>query len=169
MNPKYFGDSYDIVKRFFCAELRGAGYSVMAVPMFTGEWGDQKQIFLRFIGAALQPDSHGSDRTALFIDPDTGVGARASGRHITVENLTQLAQKHSLVFAFDQSFSRGGDPRSAMERKLTEIRDRACHGMYYDSHARFLFVTTSATPLEQFRERCVTLGMPSGRFISIPP
>lgn len=36
MNRKFFGDSYDIVKRFFCVELAALGYSVEVEPMFTG-------------------------------------------------------------------------------------------------------------------------------------
>ena len=36
MNPKFFGDSYDLVKRFLCAELHVVGYCVTVDPMFTG-------------------------------------------------------------------------------------------------------------------------------------
>jgi hypothetical protein len=37
VNPNFFGDSFDIVKRFFCTELAALGYYVIAEPMFTGD------------------------------------------------------------------------------------------------------------------------------------
>ena len=35
MNPRLFGDSFDIVKRFFIKILKDAGYEVYVEPMFT--------------------------------------------------------------------------------------------------------------------------------------
>jgi len=43
VNTKYLGDSYDLVKRFFCRELKNLGYQVVADPMFTGSWTDEEQ------------------------------------------------------------------------------------------------------------------------------
>lgn len=48
MNPTYFGDSYDVVKRFFCDMARAAGYVVYIDPMFTEVWTPQQRAsFLR--------------------------------------------------------------------------------------------------------------------------
>ena len=73
MNPAYFGDSYDLVKRFFCRELALLGYSVFVDPMLTGTWSVNEKEFYRLIGA--EPVSRGRpipQRAALFLDPDTG-------------------------------------------------------------------------------------------------
>ena len=37
MNPKWFGDSFDIVKWFFIANIRETGYQVFVDPMLTGQ------------------------------------------------------------------------------------------------------------------------------------
>ena len=71
MNPAVLGDSYDLVKRFFCHELSAVGYEVIADPMFTGVWLEQQQPgFLRLIGASSEVEAnHLSSLTALFLDP----------------------------------------------------------------------------------------------------
>lgn len=38
MNPEWFGDSYDIVKRYFISLLNDNGYKVFVNPMFTGNY-----------------------------------------------------------------------------------------------------------------------------------
>lgn len=165
MNPKYFGDSYDIVKRFFCTELNVLGYTIVVNPMFTGEWNGNENMFLRFIGAPLS--SVASDplrRTALFIDPDTGVNRRPSNQHISLMQLKEAASKHELVFSFDQSFSRQHDANVVMTEKLNFLREQGCHAIYYDSHARFLFVANNRLLLDEFRFHLESLGLPKSRF-----
>jgi hypothetical protein len=167
MNPRYFGDSYDIVKRFFCTELSSLGYAVVANPMFTGEWSGTEGAFLRFIGASkLDEHSRSSHRTALFLDPDTGVHTKSSGKHVSLAQVAECAKKHTLAFAFDQSFSRQLDPRDAMRQKLLSIRNLGPYAMYYDSHARFLFVAAELLTLDELQEHLVSLGLPSSRFVA---
>jgi hypothetical protein len=43
MNPKFFGDSYDLAKRFFCGALAALDYDVIIDPMFTGEWNGKEK------------------------------------------------------------------------------------------------------------------------------
>jgi hypothetical protein len=82
LNPRWFGDSFDIVKRFFIKILKDAGYEVYVEPMFTGDWEDNEHRFISFIGVNEgTPTSH---KSALFIDPDTGIGNRTTSRHITI-------------------------------------------------------------------------------------
>ena len=38
MNPAYLGDSYDVVKRFWCDVARSLGYAMYIDPMVTGDW-----------------------------------------------------------------------------------------------------------------------------------
>lgn len=166
MNPAYFGDSYDLVKRFFCGELRRLGYSVVVNPMLTGSWSGSEQQFYRLIGAL--PDMPPRERTspcALFLDPDTGVHQKASKKHISLHQLVLATSSHALVFSFDQSFSRQAKPGVAMREKLAAIEAEGCHGMYYDSHARFLFAAAQEEPLHELRTHLVSLGLPTSRLL----
>ncbi len=167
MNPKYFGDSYDIVKRFFCSEIARLGYSIVVDPMFTGDWRDTKGDFLRFIGASLPAavPNH-LHRIALFLDPDTGVSRKSSKQHLSLTQLAEAALEHNLVFAFDQSFSRQQDPNLVMQEKMSLLQGRGCHAMYYNSHARFLFVSTEEQQIIELRSHLVSLGLPPSRFIA---
>ncbi len=47
MNPQWFGDSFDIVKRFFVENLNEIGYHVVVDPMLTGEWNGPEHKFYR--------------------------------------------------------------------------------------------------------------------------
>src|SRR5438105_12911443 len=117
MHSDYLGDSYDIVKRFFCEALRRLGYTVCIDPMFTGEWSGQETAFYRFLGvepSASTPTP--SALTALFLDPDTGVNQKGSRKHASFERIVSEAQKHKIVFAFDQGFSRGIAPEPQIQQ-----------------------------------------------------
>jgi hypothetical protein len=167
MNPKYLGDSYDLVKRFFCRELSCLGYSVAVDAMFTGTWGADEQEFYRLIGAnplasgALRPV-----RTALFLDPDTGINERGSKQHASFDRLVRETTRHELVFAFDQSFSRQAKAAETIRTKLSALRSRGCHAMYYDSHARFVFVANQRPALDELQLHLVALGLPASRLLA---
>lgn len=163
MNPEYFGDSYDVVKRFLCAELKALKYSVSINPMFTGTWSGGEAEFYRFVGADRVVTR--GPRTALFFDPDTGVNMKPSNRHLSLKQLAEATQHHELVFSFDQSFSRQLDPISVMQFKLAALRDIGTRGMYYNSHARFLFAASEEAPLIEFRNHLIALGMPECRLV----
>lgn len=168
MNPAYFGDPYDIVKRFFCHELHVLGYSVDALPMFTGEWQEGAQSeFLRFIGATpLESPGVESRRDALFVDPDTGVHRKSGPKHVSLHELAGHTEKYDLVFSFDQSFSRQHVPANAMREKLALLADAGCPAMYYNSHARFLFVSAKNEPLSELRSHLESLGLQAFRFVT---
>ena len=55
MNPSFIGDSYDLVKRFFCFELRALGYKVVVDPMFTGEWKGRECDFFSLLVSLWMP------------------------------------------------------------------------------------------------------------------
>jgi len=165
MKQKYLGDSYDLVKRFFCIALATLGYEVVIDPMFTGEWNGKEETFYRLIGARPLGDSPNSRRTALFIDPDTGVREVAGKRHVSFDRIVAELQNHALVFVFDQSFSYQAKPEVVMCEKLAAIRNRGCHGFYYDSHARFLFVSRGTENLNMLVRRLSELGIPHSRLL----
>ena len=166
MNPGFLGDSYDLVKRFFCRELVALQYEVVVDPMFTGTWGNRETQFYRLIGAT--PKAVGAAPTAgtaLFLDPDTGVDSNGGKQHVSCDRVVREATTHELVFSFDQSFSRQAKPRDVMQAKLAAVSSCGGRAMYYDSHARFLFVSLKEHPLQELREHLVSLGLPAERLL----
>ena len=108
MNPAYLGDSYDVVKRFFCESARSAGYAVYVDPMFTGDWSArQRALFLRFLGAQELGPVVPQSPAALLVDPqDDAALAAAIQRVITepglAENLRSLGKVQAARFTWDQ-------------------------------------------------------------------
>lgn len=167
MNPEYLGDSYDLVKRFFCRELSILGYSVVVDPMLTGTWGTNEQDFYRLIGAnPVAPARLASARTAFFLDPDIGINESGSKQHASFDRLALEATRHDLVLAFDQSFSRQAKAKDVIQTKLWAFRSRGCHAMYYDSHARFVFVAKQRPVLDELQLQFLALGLPAWRLLT---
>ena len=167
MNPAYLGDSYDLVKRFFCFELSRLGYTVSVDPMLTGDWNTNVCEFYRLIGAEpLDSNRPMSAKAALFLDPDTGINSKGGKQHASFDCLALKCKSYELVFAFDQSFSRQVKPKDVIREKLIELREKGCHGMYYDSHARFVFVANKRDVLNELRNHLVALGLPQSRLLT---
>ena len=100
MNPKWFGDSYDIVKKFIVDNLKGIGYEVYIDPMFTGDWNGKEKDFIKFIGAKLSNDFEKPVRkSALFIDPDTGVKEKATPKHIDFKKIIKELRNWGFIQA----------------------------------------------------------------------
>lgn len=169
MNRLYLGDSPDIVKRFFCGVLRDLGYAVYIDPMFTGAWNGEDAAFGKFLGAThiLHRDP-AQRRTALLIDPDTGVRDTPTSAHVSFDHLAGVAGEHELVLVLDQSFSRTTSPREQMLLKLDAMAQRNCQGFYYDSHARFLFLGREQVPLAALANQLADLGLPRSRLVHRP-
>lgn len=167
MRPEFLGDSYDIVKRFFCETLRSLGYTVYIDPLFTGDWSGQERTFYRFLGvepyAGVKPASR---VTALFLDPDTGVNEKGSSSHVSYERLVDEAKSHAVVFAFDQAFSRAGEAGPKLQAKLQKLSELGCAALYYASHAHFLFVSREREGLTQLRGELLARGLPASRLIA---
>jgi hypothetical protein len=167
MNPHFLGDSYDLVKRVFLNEISALGYRMVIDPMFTGAWTDEakEQYF-----SLVRPSPGGTRRmvqtkSMLFLDPDTGVKKTGGKRHVSFGLLAKAASQHALVVCFDQSFSFSGQAQVLMRSKLDSLVELGCHGMYYDSHARFLFVAKNSGALRRVSKRLMSLGIPPDRFI----
>ncbi len=167
MNPAYLGDSYDLVKRFFFQELVALGYEVAIDPMLTGSWHGNEQNFYRLVGAVPASGSiTPSKRRALLLDPDTGVSAKNTKSHVSFTRLAHEAEASTLVFSFDQSFSRQAPPQIVMRTKLEALQALSCSAMYYDSHARFLFVAKQSHSLRELRLHLLSLGLPESRLLT---
>jgi len=168
MNPKYFGDSYDLVKRFFCHELSLLGYSVVVDAMLTGAWDNKEKEFYRLIGGQPATTAKStSKRTAFFLDPNTGINEKGSKQHASFDRLAGEATNNELAFAFDQAFSRLHKARDVALTKLTSLQSRGCHGMYYDSHARFVFVSKRKSSIVELQRHLQSLGLPASRLITV--
>lgn len=67
MKAKWFGDSYDLVKRFFVGIATNNGYVVYADPTSIGDWeGQNVEAFLRFIGIRSLADRRSDCPSAVF-------------------------------------------------------------------------------------------------------
>lgn len=164
MNPAWFGDSYDIVKRFFVEQLHALGYKVSVDPMLTGDWNGSEDDFYRFLGTNAQGLS-GSTRSALLLDPDTGIGANRSSKHVTIREIVEKLSEQEIVVCFDQSFSRNRSTEEQMQEKLSYLIESGKVGFYYDSHARFLFASSSRASLERVKNQLLKSGLPKRRIV----
>src|SRR3989339_1485639 len=164
MNPEWFGDSFDIVKRYFIGVVKGQGYSVFVDPMFTGDGKGIEESFHRFVGAPkFDGKKSPGEKTALLLDPDTGIGKRKTGQHVTIDDCIRELEHHDLVIVFDQSFARNRTARVQMVEKLNLLSDRGVFGFYYDSHARFLFIGKTWTEVGIAFQAIETSGLPKSR------
>lgn len=166
MNAAWFGDSCDIVKRYFVGVLKDAGYRVYVDPMFTGDSRGIEKPFHRFIGAPkFDGKKSPGDRTALLLDPDTGIGRRETEQHVTIDDILRELERHDVVFSFDQSFSRKQSPKDQMKEKLGRITATGRFAFYYDSHARFLFVARARNDIKLVADALRASGLPEGRLV----
>jgi hypothetical protein len=167
MRSEWFGDSYDIVKRFFVTEITALGYAVFVNPMASGNWAAVEPDFLRLLGARHVRDAVGNGATALLIDPDTGLSERGSASHATFDQIIAALNDHDLVIVFDQSISRAAAPLGQLTSKLRRLDGCGVYAFYYDSHARFLFASRSPEPLAALRAALVATGLPDTRLVSL--
>jgi hypothetical protein len=171
MKPSYLGDSYDIVKKFFCRVLKEQGYDVFIDPMmFTGKWDDtKKQRFYLFLGVKHVSDHKcGQTSTALLVDPDTGVWERGKNKqktHVSFDMIADLCKCHRIVFVFDQSFALNRPRGPRMKAKLKALAGKGCKPLYYKSHACFLFASRSPESIWLLRDYLVGLGLPEDRLV----
>ena len=165
MNPQWFGDSFDIVKRFFVENLNAIGYHVVVDPMLTGEWNGLESDFYKFLKVYPLP-SKSISKSALLLDPDTGIGRNKSKQHVTINCIAKHLSQHDIVFSFDQSFSRGGNASDKIKEKLLLLKETGNYGFYYDSHARFLFAANSIEALEEVKRKLLESGLPASRLVT---
>jgi len=164
MNPQWFGDSSDIVKRYFVENLKEIGYHVVVDPMLTGEWNGLEQKFYHFLGVSPLCESN-SNKSALLLDPDIGIGKKMTKQHVTIDMIASHLENHKIVFTFDQSFSRAGSATEKMKEKLGRLKKTGNFGFYYDSHARFLFAANSLKHLNTVEQKVLSSGLPTNRLL----
>jgi len=166
LNPQYFGDSFDIVKRFFVENLNAIGYQVVVDPMRTGEWNGVEHGFYQLL-KAYPLNEKSSSKSALLLDPDKGIGRKRSKQHVTIKCIADQLLHHDVVFSFDQSFSRDANAKDTIKEKLLLLQETGNYGFYYNSHARFLFAAKSIDILGEIEQQLLASGLPASRLLKI--
>lgn len=166
MKDEYFGDSFDIVKRFFVRQLRSSGFAVTIDPTYLEDMAKADE-FVAFVGAHAQHVLTPND-AVLFLDPDTGIGSGSKRSHITIQQIADLACDHAGILCYDQSFAHAkyAETLTRMKAKLEEVEAHNVSGFYYDSHARFLFASKSHDALDRMRSAILVTGLPVHRLVS---
>ena len=169
MNPRFLGNSYDIVKQSLIRWLNEFG-PWAAHPMFTESVRDSDTAALtHFLGIDLLStevlDQETDRRTYfagaqnceshLFLDPDTGIrlkvtrGIKAPS-YLFGEELVSIAHNRPNLFTlgFDQSLPRGRE-RDHVETKLEYFASHGLSGIAYVSHACFVLVSRESNLVNQ--------------------
>lgn len=184
MHLKYFGDSYDIVKRFLLSTLSPLGpWSVH--PMFVDAVEpDAAREFTTLIGAPLCTKTlvgTAADRIEslagckavhhLLLDPDTGLKMldapnKPSPAHLYANELAEIvnARPSFLTAVYDQSLLRASRPPQ-LKQKLKHFGKQGIDGFAYESHASFLFLSRDKKLLERATEALHSAGLPALRLI----
>ena len=185
MRMGFFGDSYDIVKKFLIMSLAPDAEWVV-FPMFT-DMVDIASIkaFEKFLGVRViatniittAPDRvdclASSDHLHIFIDPDIGIktGERInSNKHIFGSELVKLCPKspERLLLVFDQSFPRIKGKQCETSKKLIEdklkyFQELNIYAFAYSSHACFIVLSASYSTYKIAYDRLLGSGLPSWR------
>jgi hypothetical protein len=170
VDQKYLGDSYDLVKRFWCQTLE------LIAPLYAHS---------RFVPALIRDDytaltsipileTRPIGRFGILLDPDTGIPlpaaslGGATSSHASLPFLLKLNQEFNpdYIICFDQSHHRGGGLSRERQReaKMTFLRDHGMQAFYYVSHAPFLFAAQNEPTLRSISDRLLSMGMPKCRF-----
>jgi hypothetical protein len=186
MNPKYLGDSYDIVKQSLLRWLGGVG-TWTTHPMFTEPVSaEQADTFSRLLGTRLlshdtltnvtdrdtylAPARNSNDH--VFLDPDTGIRSKPTRgikapRYLFGTELVSIAnaRPERLILVFDQALGRG-EERKQLQTKLNDFAQQGVLGVAYVSHACFVLVGTNRTLLQSAFETLKRESrLPDGRFL----
>jgi len=170
MREKYLGDSYDLVKRFWCAGLKPIA-PLYAHPKFLPAGIRAQYTAVTSIPILNSPPS---GRFGVLLDPHTGIprpddsfsGATAS--HASLPFVVQVNQElhPTYIICFDQSYHRqhGLDRAKQRDVKRKFLRKGGIESFYYVSHAPFLFLASKRKILAALRDRLTSLGIPTCRF-----
>ncbi|MFY9742524.1 MAG: hypothetical protein WA252_14455 [Candidatus Sulfotelmatobacter sp.] len=162
MDESYIGDSYDLVKRFFCQAL-GPIAPLYAHPQFV-----PLAIREAYVAATTIPilGTRPENGFGILLDPDKGVCmGRATRKHASLSLISEvnrgLCPKY--IVCFDQSFDRNRDRREQMRAKGKILRGEGLWSLYYVSHASFLLAAKGAEALEVIAGALRSAGIPSSR------
>ena len=188
MKPKFFGDSYDIVKQSFIRWLASTG-PWSTHPMFTeyvsserADWFGRllgtrilsREVFNTSVDRDIYLAPARDCREHVFLDPDTGIRlkptrGKTSPKYIFDTELVAIANARQgrLTLVFDQSLARGKECQQ-MKHKLSKLAERCVYGVAYVSHACFVLVGTDQSSVESALETIKReSGLPEPRFLIV--
>lgn len=183
MRMQFFGDSYDVVKKFLLQSVAPSA-EWAAFPMFSHRvTAEEISAYERFLGVqVVSPESLNestnraqnlavlTDHRHIFLDPDTGIKLTFtrtdSDKYVFASELTALCQQmpERLLLVFDQSVPRGR-AEHAIEVKLAHFKKEGVSGFAYLSHACFVVLSASESTCIRARANLLTAGLPSSRFV----
>jgi hypothetical protein len=184
MREHYFGDSYDIVKRFLLQSLAPAKEWAV-LPMFTHEvspnFVPEYETFLQARVASADLLTASADRTSyfaasalgkhVFLDPDTGIRLEPLRRsnaasYVLASEVVELCvhDPERLVVVFDQSLPRSGT-KYAICKKLAYFHQKGLSGFAYVSHSCFVVLSAGAAGCSAARANLIATGLPSDRIL----
>ncbi|HEY5883212.1 MAG TPA: hypothetical protein VIT88_00910 [Pyrinomonadaceae bacterium] len=188
MKLKYFGDSYDLVKKSLIAWLSEFG-SWVTHPMFTEEFKPEDAgKFSRLLETpllsveVLTPQTNREEYFSscqkaghLFLDPDTGVRlercrGKKSRKFVFGPELVEWCDHRpkALTLIFDQSYSREFKKEILLQNKLKYFADNNIFGVAYDSHATFLLLGADPDLVKAAREKLLEVsGLPPHRLVCL--
>jgi hypothetical protein len=170
MHEKYLGDSYDLVKRFFCQSL-GPVAPLYAHQNFVPSAIRDKYKAVTTIPILGERPQGGF---GVLLDPDTGVclpaqkPSGATARYVSLPFIVELNRKLRpyYIVCFDQSYYRKHELSREAQRgeKMKFLRDGGLSSFYFKSHAPFLFIAQKKETLGRLLDRLVSAGIPECRF-----
>ena len=170
MQQEYLGDSYDLVKRFFCQVLDSIA-PLHAYPKFVP--AAIRDSYTTVTGIPiLGPNPHRP--VGILLDPDTGIPLPAESldgatiQHVSLPFIAMLNTelRPRYMICFDQSYHRKHElnREQQREKKREYLRTRGLSAFYYVSHAPFLFTAHELSVLCSIINRLVSAGIPRSRF-----
>lgn len=184
MHPDKFGDSYDLVKRFWQEMFTAWGAPLYANPThFSAVSNEKSKEFLTHYTKLTnikilevreeQWITPPRDRYSLFNDPDTGIhlvdseNKNEGRKHIrlaTIKKQFEKDKKIAAILTYDQGHNRLHE-RTSGNRKLQLIEkknelNKKYSAFYYDSHAPFLFVFRRPEDADSFKAIVREKGFP---------
>ena len=185
MRMDYFGDSYDIIKKFIVKSI-APNADWITLPMFTDEVSskDIKSIeqFLHVriiskINLTNTPDrekyfADAANHRHIFIDPDIGISIKKHYGAISINyvfgpELVTLCNQNPerLLLVFDQSIQRGNVAKvdQSVEKKLTYFREQNISCFAYKSHACFMVLSLSSSVCKKAYDNLLNTDLPRSK------
>jgi hypothetical protein len=167
MNEKHFGDSYDIVKRFWSDCLSAEAPLYSHARFIRPELRERYAKLTKIPVLTELPEGP----FGLLLDPDTGIPFPTNKReslsrtHLPLGHLLGFEEELNprYIICFDQSFYRHHKLSRKKQRaaKMKFLRAKGMSSFYYVSHAPFLFTSRSAKALKRILERLMSAGIPT--------
>jgi len=185
MRMDYFGDSYDIVKKFLVKSI-APNAEWITLPMFTHEVNNKdiksieqflhvRVIFKVKVTTTTDRDKYfagSANHQHIFIDPDTGISLKKiygknSTNYVFGPELVSICEQNPerLLLIFDKSVPRGNEDES-VGRKLEYFREHNLFCFAYKSHACFMVLSLSNSVCKKAYNNLINANLPSSRLTS---